>query len=169
MWGSVRMLVQWQVESLFDRPHPAALPGEPEACPAPGVRSTIACFELSGVRAALGFLEAPAPRRRAALAPELEREWLRYGLSGAVLLYPRRDELPPEEELHRVRSGVEVQGYSELPLVQATDPLLVLNVLARARGGLLLPGFSLVLEREFLRRRLVTDDPRLVTLARQSR
>lgn len=86
-------------------------------------------------------------RRVAAAAPriidELEEAWSRLGLRGAALVY----EPAPDSPMRRARV--------------ATDPLLVVNVLARARGGLLLPGTPPALDEAHLGRVLATDDPRL--------
>ena len=82
----------------------------------------------------------------AGLAERLDRAWALLALRGAVLLYPSV-------------SGVHADGATH-----CRDPFLVLNVLARARGNLLLSDAPLVLERRALDRRVVTDDPRLTSL-----
>ena len=50
--------------------------------------------------------------------------------------------------------------------VTATDRLLVVNVLARARAAVLLAGAPAVLDPEYLGRDLASDDPRLVALVK---
>ncbi len=108
----------------------------------------------------------PSGRARAAavraLAADVERAWPTYGLDGAALLFHAPDPggaRPPVLRLEgrpAIRSGF------------ATDPLLVLNVLGRARGLLLMAQASLCLGAAFVNRTLATDDPRLVELARST-
>ena len=81
----------------------------------------------------------------ARLAERLNHEWALLALRGAVLLY----------------AGV--SDPRSVAVTPCRDPLLVLNVLARARGDLLLPDAPLVLQSRALDRRVVTDDPRLTS------
>ena len=83
-----------------------------------------------------------------ALDGELDAAWAGYGLSGAALVFP-----------WSARHAV----VYERP-VTATDRLLVVNVLARARAAVLLAGAPAVLDPEYLGRDLASDDPRLVAL-----
>jgi hypothetical protein len=53
-------------------------------------------------------------------------------------------------------------------VLQATNLLLVVNVLARTRGSVLLADADLALEAPFLARELASDDPRLVSWARET-
>jgi hypothetical protein len=93
-------------------------------------------------------------RRRArgepALRDRLEASWRERGLVGAALVWAWRSPGKQAEVLH------------------ATDPLVVVNVLARARGNVLLAGAELALEVPFLARELASDDPRLVSWARST-
>ena len=79
------------------------------------------------------------------LAERLDQAWTLLALRGAVLLY----------------AGV--SGPRSVAVTPCRDPLLVLNVLARARGDLLLPDAPLVLQPRALDRHVVTDDPRLTS------
>ena len=82
----------------------------------------------------------------ASLTERLDRAWALLALRGAILLYAG---LP---------------GRRSDGATPCRDPLLVLNVLARARGDLLLPDAPLVLQPRALDRRVATDDPRLTSL-----
>ena len=79
----------------------------------------------------------------------LDASWAGYGLTGAILVFPW-------SARHAV---VYERAFT------ATDRLLVLNVLARARAAVLLAGADIVLDPQYLRRDLASDDPRLVALA----
>ena len=81
------------------------------------------------------------------LTERLDGEWGGLALRGAVLLY--------------AAVGVPRAVTGTKP---CRDPLLVLNVLARARGNVLLPDAPLVLQPRSLDRRVYTDDPRLTSL-----
>ena len=94
------------------------------------------------------------------LREALDTSWRAYGLRGAVLVYNWRDDL---------REGVaaRLNAIKQPPIyLQVTEPLLVLNVLARARTSLLLAHAPLALEHPYLSRALASDDPRLLALAR---
>lgn len=80
--------------------------------------------------------------------PVLDAAWAGYGLTGAALVFP----------WHARHAVV----YDRA--VTATDRVLVLNVLARARAAVLLAGAPAVLDPEYLGRDLASDDPRLVAL-----
>jgi hypothetical protein len=84
----------------------------------------------------------------ASLAERLDHAWALLALRGAVLLYPG------------------ASGVSTDRVTRCRDPFLVLNVLARARGNLLLPDAPLVLEPRALDRSVLTDDPRLTSPVR---
>ncbi len=86
-----------------------------------------------------------------ALATQLDRAWAARSLRGAVLLY---ECLPAQRA-----TGA----------TQCRDPLVVLNVLARARGNVLLPDAPLVLHPTALDRQLMTDDPRLTAMLTKGR
>jgi hypothetical protein len=80
--------------------------------------------------------------------PALDAAWAGYGLTGAVLVFP-----------WHARHAVVYERA-----VGATDRVLVLNVLARARTAVLLAGAPAVLDHRYLGRDLASDDPRLVAL-----
>lgn len=82
------------------------------------------------------------------LVERLERTWSELQLRGALHVYPLASTAAP----------------GGLPVV-AAGPLLALNVLGRARGGLLLPRAPLELDPRLIQRELASDDPRLVQLA----
>jgi hypothetical protein len=96
------------------------------------------------------------------LKDRLDEAWTGYHLRGAMLVYLWRDDV--RDCLATRLSAVK----KPLTYLRATDPLLTLNVLARARTSLLLATAPLALERPFLERALACDDPRLIALARSS-
>jgi hypothetical protein len=113
-------------------------------------RTTVTTALRSHGRALVRFrLDDRAPLVASdSLRIQLDEVWRRAGLRGAVHVYA----FPPA----KARKGVKVAQAS---------PLLSINVLGRARGGLLLPGAPLVLDSDLLDRELASDDPRLVALA----
>jgi hypothetical protein len=86
----------------------------------------------------------------------LDERWQALDLTGPVLLYDYGD-------LQNRYAGARAPRTE-----RALDPLLVINVLARARGRLLLPHTPLALEPGYLKRDLATDDPRIVAACRTS-
>jgi hypothetical protein len=78
----------------------------------------------------------------------LDSAWADYGLTGAALVFP-----------WSARHAV-VHDRA----LTATDRMLVVNVLARARAAVLLASAPAVLDSEYLGRDLASDDPRLVAL-----
>lgn len=95
-------------------------------------------------------------------AQKLTTAWAEIDLRGAILLYSWRDD---------VRQSVMAEANAEkskLMLLRAREPKFVLNVLARARANLLLHDTPLELERSFLERCFVTDDPRMVVIAQKT-
>ena len=82
-----------------------------------------------------------------------------YTLKGAMLVYPW------EEERKQVILAHARTNNTRAVCLRAIDPLLVLNVLARARTNLLQPRAPLALEASYLERALITDDSRLLKLA----
>lgn len=94
-----------------------------------------------------------------ALVGSLNTAWESYELKGALLVYPWE-----EEHKHVILAHAKAQNTRAVCL-RAVDPLLVLNVLARARVNLLQPRAPLALEPSYLERSLIADDPRLVKLA----
>jgi hypothetical protein len=90
----------------------------------------------------------------------LDQSWQSYGLHGAALVYQWRDDL-------REGMAARLTALKQPPIyLRVTDPLLVLNVLARARTSLLLANAPLALEFPYLSRVLASDDSRLLELAR---
>ena len=126
------------------------------------IDARLASFSLDGMASALSRLVHRRTRATqlptlaafvcqgdvAGLAEQLDQAWARLGLRGAVLLY----------------AGAAPPRFAPVPLCR--DPLLVLNVLARARGNVLLPDAPLVLQPRALDRRVLTDDPRLTSRVR---
>jgi hypothetical protein len=107
----------------------------------------------------LSALEAD-PVFEQAFKDRLDESWDGYKLIGATLVYVWREDL---------REGMAARlNALKLPPVylRATDPQVVLNLLARARSSLLLANAPLALERSFLERVLASDDLRLIQLVR---
>ena len=118
------------------------------------------------------------------LENRLNEAWQTYQLQGAMLLFPWRDEVkaaisarpttdhpmsaPSEDEQMFGEAAEERDKHQDdTPVcLRAIDLLLVINVLARARSQILLANASIAFERTYLERSLVSDDPRLVALAR---
>ncbi len=96
------------------------------------------------------------------LKDRLDEAWTSYHLRGALLVYVWREDV---RDCLATRLSATKRPMDYL---RATDPLLTLNVLARARTSLLLAAAPLALERPFLERVLACDDPRLLALARSS-
>lgn len=85
--------------------------------------------------------------------------WDEFALKGAMLVYPW------EEERKQVILAHARANNTRALCLRAIDPLLVLNVLARARTHLLQPRAPLALEASYLERALMSDDSRLIKLA----
>lgn len=113
-----------------------------------------------------------------ALRAVLDSAWGKYPLEGAVILYPMEHEnlikqlnapnvMPKKENFFDDDDDdkKEEQPKPAMKVIRALDPILVLNVLARARTQVLLKTSPLVLSQQYLNRAIVTDDPRLVALA----
>ena len=94
-----------------------------------------------------------------AIISSLNTAWEGYTLKGAMLVYPW------EEERKQVILAHARTNNTRAVCLRAIDPLLVLNVLARARTNLLQPRAPLALEASYLERALLTDDSRLIKLA----
>jgi hypothetical protein len=94
-----------------------------------------------------------------ALTSNLNAAWESFELKGAMLIYPWED-----ERKQVILSQAHTSGTRALCL-RAIDPLLVLNVLARARTNLLQPRAPLALEASYIERSLFADDSRLIKLA----
>lgn len=129
-----------------------------------------------------------------ALAEKLDMAWEGYKLDGAVMMYtpddqalealanptpmpePPRPRRPPrpkkqdDEEYEDEDDDKEEEAKNSNPhavvRLRALDLSLTLNVLARSRRQVLLAKAPLVFGVQYINRSLVTDDPRLVALAK---
>jgi hypothetical protein len=120
--------------------------------------------EMSEAQRIATFCEALArdAALEAALKEKLDAAWHETGFSGAALTYLWREEV-------RVALLTQLRATGAPMLIaEASDPLLVLNVLARARSAVLMAGAPAVLEKGFLNRTLTSDDPRLAALVAAS-
>jgi hypothetical protein len=121
----------------------------------------------------------------AALLEKLEAQWASFNLKGAMLMYfmdgdmrrTLRKPTPmpdPKKSLPDWLGGDDDDddnakqpvAVAELTALRAIDAALVLNVLARARSQVLLAEAPPVMATSYLSRSIVTDDPRLVAIAR---
>jgi hypothetical protein len=102
------------------------------------------------------------PAALSGLTQALNQSWESYALTGAMLVYPHQ----PETDLI-VAQTASLTGRRPVYL-RATDPLLVLNVLARARVNLLQPRAALSFDEAQLNRPLLSDDSRLIQLVQHS-
>ncbi|GEM_PF-1394621 len=94
------------------------------------------------------------------LRVDMAAQWETIGLVGAVHVYDWREEV-------KVATNSRLQAIKAQPrFIRAADPMFVLNVLSRARSYLLLPDSAMALDRPFLERTLMSDDPRLLNAAR---
>jgi hypothetical protein len=159
------------IDAAFPTPPPSLLhnmstrPRTPVTIQIDPIDSRLASFSLDGMAPELSRLVHRRTRATqlptlstfvcsgdvAGLVEMLNAAWARLAFRGAVLLY----------------AGVAPSRY--VRAARCRDPLLVLNVLARARGNVLLPDAPLVLRPRALDRRVVTDDPRLTSHVRLDR
>lgn len=129
---------------------------------------------------------------RTQLEAVLDEAWSHYGFRGAALMHPWEDDvrkalvhppLPVEPPKKKDDSDDDEDDYSDddeadgpfsfkentprqIECLRAIDVGLVLNVLARVRSQVLVEATPLALDPGFLDRTYVTDDPRLVAIAR---
>ncbi len=119
----------------------------------------------------------------------LEQTWLTYGFKGAAILYPWEEDVrkaitqPPQPVYVAPANNAnndddsddngDSQEWVNNPkpvrppeTLRAIDLSLVLNVLARVRSNILVANTPLALEPGFLEQSFITDDPRLVAMAR---
>jgi hypothetical protein len=117
------------------------------------LNGAIARFALSSVRErARKLLDRPD------VARILDEAWCSERFTGCALLLDESDVSP------------EALGTSWAGSARCTDPVIVLNVLGRARKGMLLASAPLILDPDHLEGAVHSDDPRLVALAtRRSR
>lgn len=120
------------------------------------------------------------------LVQHLDTSWNSYALNGALMMYAWQDDIRlviGTKATFSPKSG-DVEYYddddnddnkkAETPdetrkspvCLRAIDHNLVLNILGRTRSGILLAEAPLSLEEGFIERSLISDDPRLVALAR---
>ncbi|MFN8527190.1 MAG: hypothetical protein U0670_01105 [Anaerolineae bacterium] len=92
----------------------------------------------------------------------LNTYWDDFQLTGAVHVYDWREEVK-QAATNRL-NAVKLAPH----FMRATDPDFVLNVLARSRSYLLIHGAALALDRPFLERVVMTDDPRLLAAVKQT-
>lgn len=118
-----------------------------------------------------------------ALTMILDNTWKSYNLTGAALVYGwhvnswqtiaqptpiptvQNDELFTDDDSADDKAP-EPDKQPPFKVIRAIDLSLVLNVLARARSQVVLMTAPLVFNQTYLNRKLITDDPRLVQLAR---
>ena len=111
----------------------------------------------------------------------LDAAWDSYDFHGATLMYTwntkiwksiAQPEPMTELEFDFLEEQTEEKQEKKKPpwfkVIRALDLALVLNVLARSRTQLLLASSPLVFSQHYLQRALVTDDERLVSLARST-
>ncbi len=121
-----------------------------------------------------------------ALEKLLETAWTGYALKGAALVYRWNQPtwkglvipyfVPPDENAQQNSTTGQDDDELDAPsrpmpkplfsLFRAIDLQLVINVLARARSQVLLANAPLLFNQSYLTRSLVTDDARMVALAR---
>ncbi len=120
-----------------------------------------------------------------ALIEQMDAAWQTYDMKGAMLVYPWKDhskqiiaakpEQPNNQSSQNDNNDDEYyddeEDTAENPkrktaCLRSIDMLLVLNVLARTRADLLLANAPLTLDVGFMERSLVTNEPRLIALAR---
>jgi hypothetical protein len=124
----------------------------------------------------IAALEQEGEVLKQALAARLDADWARYNLKGAALVYAwpaLREGLSAQVFADDAENYLDWLGDEEAALappqpvamLRALDLSLVLNVLSRANSLLLLVNEPLFFEYSYWKRRLVTDDTRLVALA----
>ncbi len=138
--------------------HEPPPPPSAETANAPDMPSWLAMPPLPLAAALVGALEANSALEEA-LKARLDSAWAEADLIGAALIYPWRQET-------KQAVTARLEAIDKPPVfLRATDPLLILNVLSRARTHVLLGNAPSALEQAFLERVLYSDDPRLVALA----
>ncbi len=93
-----------------------------------------------------------------ALRVQLDQFWGDFKIVGAVHVYDWREEVK-QAATNRLNATKQRPNF-----IRAADPMLIMNVLARARSYLLIHGAALALDRPFLERIVMTDDPRLLSV-----
>ncbi|MEQ8677892.1 MAG: hypothetical protein RLP44_03660 [Aggregatilineales bacterium] len=120
------------------------------------------------------------------LQEKMEAAWKTYKFNGAGLVYPWKDEIKQiiatqsmvqvntnnananddDYDASDTSTNAQTDNLTTSGCLRSIDLLLVLNVLARTRADLLLAESPITFERGFLERSLVTNEPRIVALAR---
>jgi hypothetical protein len=110
----------------------------------------------------------------------LAKSWAQYQLQGAILMYSWNSDAwktivappaaPAPQEGDDDQSNQTNQTPPPAPInfacLRAIDLALVLNVLARSRSQVLLTRAPAIFAQQYLNRSLMSDDPRLVALAK---
>lgn len=106
----------------------------------------------------------------------LNRAWESYQMLGATLVYNWNADhwktvttpppVPQPEDIEDDAQQNPPPAPSTFTCVRAIDLHLVLNVLGRSRSQVLLTRAPLVFSQEYLNRSIMSDDPRLVSLAK---
>lgn len=134
-------------------------------------------LQMSDPKAVIQALQS-AGEAVAELTGRLDTAWQEYDLRGAVLMYTWREEIrqrgaakpspPPSDtdDNDGLDEGIEEVKPAPVTILRSLDVLLVLNMLCRTRVNILLPTAALALEGQYLKQSLITDDPRIVALAR---
>jgi hypothetical protein len=114
----------------------------------------------------------------AELTQRLNSAWQDYNLRGAVLMYTWREEIRQRgtaktsqpssdgDDSDDMDDIFEDIKHAPVTVLRSLDVLLTLNLLCRTRSNILLPTAALALEGQYLKQSLMTDDPRIVALAR---
>lgn len=157
--------VQWEIIASADlavrfdlsalSPDIFALAGLPVPETAPAEDGVLSPSLAEALSAAL----EKNPEAEETLKRALDEAWDAQGFTGAALVYPWREEA-------RTALVTRLEASEQTPaILRATDPLLVLNILSRARTHVLIANAPPGLERAFLERSLFLDDPRILALA----
>lgn len=139
--------------------------------------------ELGDSRAVTRALEAGG-ENVVRLQALLDETWEKYALQGALLVYNwnadnwRQIAQPPQPTPQKENESNNSEDFEEdqenkspaqKPLftcLRAIDLALVMNILGRSRSQLLIARAPLLFSQQYLNRSVMSDDPRLVTLAR---
>lgn len=111
--------------------------------------------DVSDVRALITMLEKEKPLATA-LRTHLDQYWANFDIVGAIHVYDWREEVK-QAATNRLNAVKQRPNF-----IRAADPMLIVNILARSRSYLLIHGAALALDRPFLERIVMTDDPRIL-------
>jgi hypothetical protein len=113
-----------------------------------------------------------------ALTDMLDKAWTGYDFNGGALVYHYTHDILSEAQTPSVMpkdddfsfddddEKDDKKPYVAYTIIRSMDPRLVLNVLARARSQILIASAPLLLSGTYIGRNMVSDDPRLVALAK---